>query len=240
MSGACPAAVARADRHRAYIIETYHALSIAEQAADLNLSVGYVRMVRSALIKAGTLNPAKRAKCRLWTAAEWAGVVARLRAGATVKEAGKPAKRTRESVELEALRRHTTIAEVRAGYVWSANTLAAALGVDYTVIVRWIKGGNLKKARGGTVGRITRAAVERVLSDRYQWPSFSPDAIRDPHFRAFARGERIKAGGDWMSAKEYAHERGYVPESMRKRMRDGREDVTCARIGNEWFMWRAS
>ncbi len=215
--------VESAEDARAFLIKTHERLSAAQQARRLRLRYSYVLKLRSALIAEGKIQPGDRKVQRPWRAGDDRKVDLLLRQGRSVVAVAEAVGRTARAVVLRLRARGTTVDEVRAGHVWSVRQVAALFGVGEGVTYTWKARGWLRSeangsgehlgralpARGAPEQLVTRAALAEFLAVREAWPAYEPAQIGDAALRTIAEQERARAGGRWLSSREYAQLAGY-------------------------------
>lgn len=239
---ASPAAIARADAHRAYIARTWRRSTPAQQARALGLSLHYVLRLRSQLIRAGVCDPTQRAgKARPWATATIREIITRIRAGYDLEAIAPHYGVTPDSISAALLARGYTVEQLRAGHVWTQYGLARLFGVDTYTMEVWVRAGWLVPTTPPTRRKarrlFTRAGVQVMLRNRLTWPAWAPEQIADADLRAYARFARTQAGGRWVKAQDKARRMGYSPRSVGSLVRHGTFGAETVRVAGAWFVW---
>lgn len=221
------------------IVATYATHSPAEQAAMLGRRVSTVLSLRSAAIKAGHVQRYDRTANALWTPKQHRALVAALRAGDSLLVAGRKARR---GVKLGTIYNHLAqyggVTAIRTGYVWTGRQVERIFDVHSRAVALWVRRGWLAKS-GGTSREYlyTRAAIERFLGVRDAWPMYIPEHITVYDFAVRARAERTQAGGDWIKARDWCKQHGYVPEYGKDLVERGAFERTLLVCG-AWYVWQ--
>lgn len=214
-------------RAAAVITATYATHGSREQARLLGISHQTALTYRSLLVRAGVLDPARRAEYRRYSPEEQERAAQLARAGCTLREIaeslGRPA--CRVSRLLAPLGGIRALRAAGGGDAWlSAGRCAALMGVHRGTVVAWVEVGALvadrtnevmtahgkpRRVRRGNVRgswRVSRAALCDFVRDRAWWMTYGVSAIQDADIRQLALTARSTAGGRWEKLRAVAQQ----------------------------------
>lgn len=212
-------------RAASYLVATYATRTAREQAEALGVTHHTVLAYRSLLVRAGLLDPARRAEFRRYTEAERERAARLARQGLTLQEIadalGRPVGKTSQLLApLGGIRRLR--AEGRADAWFSAEQAAVLMGVHPGTIRDWLAhgalvadrtkpqltaSGQLRKSVQGNrhgVHRITRAALCEFVRERSWWMTYGVRGIQDQDIRQLAETVRRAARGAWVKLRSVA------------------------------------
>lgn len=210
---------------------------IAKIALRLKLAPTTVKAYRSAMIRAGKLQPRKRiatpddiARIRRLATQGLSLVGIAERVGISTDQTWRLMRR--EGITL-------------GGDVWSLTELQRLFGVGRDTVRIWrarewiaptlIKGDEAKR---GIAQRVSRSDLQRFVRERDAWPTYNPALIQDDALRALALRVRELAGGEWVQLTELANRAGIVPTAVDKRLSNGwLAGWEWTRVGNWRFVW---
>lgn len=183
----------------------------------------------------------RHARYAPWTDAQISEIIRMVRAGRSVTEIGAHFGATRHAIRIALNMRGYTVHGLRAGYVWTETQLAAMFGVHEAAVISWRRAGYLTASSIGASSYklFARAEIEAFLRCRTGWPLWTPEQIDHQELRAYARFERIKAGGRWVTAQEVAARKNYSIKHGCWLARKGRLG-TVTRAGGAWYVWEAA
>lgn len=174
-----------------------------------------------------------------WSDKTWHAFVTHIRAGASGRQAAQAVRRTYKAACLQALARGTTINELRVGYVWTFNQLTGLFGVSWKAINLWrVKGWLVPSPHNEYTHSVTRATILAFLAVREAWPFYDTEKITDPDIAAAARFERIRSGGRWVRASDWARAHHYRHTYAAELVREG--VLPATKIGYAWHVWEAT
>lgn len=211
---------------------------LAEQAMRLDLARTTIKTYRSALIRAGLLQP----RARQATPED----IARMRrlADQGLSLAGIAERIGISTEQCWRVMRREGIARGRE--VWNLGAIARLFDVSRDATEQWRDAGwlTLTPARGdefqrGIPQRATRADLVRFVHERAAWPSYSPSRIADSALCELAEAARRHAGGAWVPLADVAERAGIVAHAVRKRATttDWLAGWEWTQIGRAWYLW---
>lgn len=233
------------DAERDFLIETHSRLTAVEQAQQLGRDYDCLCYQRQKLRRDGLITPETRKYARPYTPEEDVQIAELAQRGYSIHRIARRLHRSYASMvshvtmDLGGVR---TLRGEETARVRNTTQVGELFSLHKGTINKWIRLGWLVAQRNGktrsrpAIALITDEALMDFMARRDCWPAWSPGAITDPDWQAYARD--LRSAGDWMNCSTIARQHGVRLSRIYAWFREGRvRGIQWMTYGREVLVW---